>query len=52
MRAADTNLLVRYFTTDDTRQVGIVDRFLSECMDRREPVFISIPGNLRIRPGC
>jgi predicted nucleic-acid-binding protein len=43
MRAADTNLLVRYFTTDDTRQVGIVDRFLAECMDRREPVFISIP---------
>jgi predicted nucleic-acid-binding protein len=43
MRAADTNLLVRYFTADDTRQVGLVDRFFNECMDSREPVFISIP---------
>jgi predicted nucleic-acid-binding protein len=43
MRAADTNLLVRYFTTDDARQVGLVDRFFSECMDRREQIFISIP---------
>ena len=43
MRAADTNLLVRYFTADDTRQVGLVDRFFNECMDGRETVFISIP---------
>ena len=43
MRAADTNLLVRYFTTDDARQVAIVDQFFAECLDRHESVFISIP---------
>lgn len=43
MRGADTNLLVRYFTADDTRQVGLVDRFLDECADKKETVFISIP---------
>ncbi|HEV1284630.1 MAG TPA: type II toxin-antitoxin system VapC family toxin [Bryobacteraceae bacterium] len=43
MRAADTNLLVRYFTTDDARQVALVDRLFSDCLDRRETIFISIP---------
>ncbi len=43
MRALDTNLLVRYFTTDDTRQVAIVERFFSECLENREQIFISIP---------
>jgi predicted nucleic-acid-binding protein len=43
MRALDTNLLVRYFTTDETRQVAIVDQFLSECRDNHERVFISVP---------
>jgi predicted nucleic-acid-binding protein len=43
MRAADTNLLVRYFTTDDVRQVALVDRLFSDCLDRRETIFISIP---------
>jgi len=43
MRALDTNLLVRYFTSDDTRQVAIVDQFLSECLENRERVFVSIP---------
>jgi len=43
MRALDTNLLVRYFTTDDTRQVALVEQFLSECFDNREQVFVSIP---------
>jgi predicted nucleic-acid-binding protein len=43
MRALDTNLLVRYFTTDDTRQVAMVDQFLSDCRDNHERVFVSIP---------
>jgi predicted nucleic-acid-binding protein len=42
MRAADTNLLVRYFA-DDPRQVAIVDTLFGECMDRGEQIFISIP---------
>ena len=43
MRAADTNLLGRYFTADDRRQVAIVDAFFGECMDRGEQIFVSIP---------
>jgi len=43
MRAIDTNLLVRYFTTDDPRQVTLVERFFTECAETPEPVFISIP---------
>jgi predicted nucleic-acid-binding protein len=43
MRALDTNLLVRYFTTDDARQVRIVEQFFSDCLDNHERVFISIP---------
>lgn len=43
MRAIDTNILVRYFTADDARQVALVDRLLSECRVDHEPVFISIP---------
>jgi predicted nucleic-acid-binding protein len=43
MRAADTNLLVRYFTADDRRQVALVDAFFSECMDSGEQIFVSIP---------
>jgi predicted nucleic-acid-binding protein len=43
MRAADTNLLVRYFTADDRRQVAIVDALFGECMDRGEQIFVSIP---------
>lgn len=43
MRALDTNLLVRYFTADDPRQVTAVERFLTECLGNRERVFVSIP---------
>jgi len=43
MRAADTNLLVRYFTAYDARQVALVDRFFNECRESRELIFISIP---------
>lgn len=42
MRALDSNLLVRYFTTDDARQVAIVEQFFSECLKNRERVFVSI----------
>lgn len=43
MRAVDTNLLVRYFTTDDSRQVALVEQFLAQCEERRERVFVAIP---------
>ncbi|HVO99991.1 MAG TPA: type II toxin-antitoxin system VapC family toxin [Bryobacteraceae bacterium] len=43
MRAIDTNLLVRYFTTDDVRQAEIAEQFLRECEEEGEQVFVSIP---------
>lgn len=43
MRAADTNLLVRYFIADDRRQVAIVDAIFGDCRDRGEQIFVSIP---------
>ena len=43
MRAIDTNLLVRYFTNDETQQVAIVGRLFEECQQDQEPIFVSIP---------
>jgi predicted nucleic-acid-binding protein len=43
MRALDTNILVRYFTADDTKQLAAVDRLFNECLRNREKAFISIP---------
>ena len=42
MRAADTNVLVRYVVNDDPKQVAAVERFFSECTADNESVFLSI----------
>jgi predicted nucleic-acid-binding protein len=43
MRALDTNVLIRFVTTDDENQAAIVERLLDECHRSREHLFISIP---------
>ena len=42
MRAADTNVLVRYVVNDDPKQVAAVEKFFSECTADNEPVFLPI----------
>jgi predicted nucleic-acid-binding protein len=42
MRAADTNILVRYVVNDDPKQVAAVEKFFSECTADNEPVFLPI----------
>ena len=43
MRAADTNILVRFFTGDDPRQSEAATQFVRECSEHREPIFVSVP---------
>jgi predicted nucleic-acid-binding protein len=40
VRAADTNLLVRYIVNDDRKQADAVQRLFRECRARGEAVFI------------
>jgi predicted nucleic-acid-binding protein len=42
MRAADTNVLVRYIANDDTKQADTVARLFRECDATREPIFITL----------
>ncbi|HML18147.1 MAG TPA: type II toxin-antitoxin system VapC family toxin [Bryobacteraceae bacterium] len=42
MRAADTNLLVRYIINDDQKQADAVERFFEDCRASGEPVFIPV----------
>lgn len=43
MRAADTNVLVRLFTQDDTSQADAVEKFIDDCARRHEPIFVAVP---------
>jgi len=43
MRAADTNVLIRFVMKDDPLQTGAARRFLEECRMNREHVFIPVP---------
>jgi len=42
MRSLDTNVLARYFTEDDPRQVAAVDRIFQESKASGEPLLITI----------
>jgi predicted nucleic-acid-binding protein len=42
MRAADTNLLVRYVVNDDHKQVHSVEQFFADCEAHDEPVFVPL----------
>jgi predicted nucleic-acid-binding protein len=41
MIAADTNLVLRHLTHDDTDQTAIVERIFGEAEARGEPIFVS-----------
>jgi predicted nucleic-acid-binding protein len=40
MRGLDTNILARFLTADDTRQLAIAQQLLEECRDSEEPLFL------------
>jgi predicted nucleic-acid-binding protein len=42
MRAADTNILVRYILNDDVKQADAVHRLFQECRANGEAVFIPV----------
>jgi predicted nucleic-acid-binding protein len=42
VRGVDTNVLVRYLTNDDTSQAELAERFLDQCRQDGELVFIPI----------
>ena len=42
MRGLDTNVLVRYLTEDDPKQLRIAERFLEDCREREEPLFLPV----------
>src|SRR5579859_2514402 len=43
MRAADTNILLRFIVKDDPKQFAEVERLFESCAQRQEQIFISIP---------
>ena len=40
MRGLDTNVLVRYQTEDDPKQLRVAERFLADCREKEEPLFL------------
>lgn len=43
MRAADTNILLRYIAKDDLKQFAEVERLFDACAKRQEQVFVPVP---------
>lgn len=41
MRALDANVLVRYLTEDDARQVALAEKVIEESRTKEEPLFLS-----------
>jgi predicted nucleic-acid-binding protein len=41
MRGLDTNVLVRYLTADDKKQLASADQIIEECRKNQEPLFLS-----------
>jgi len=42
MRALDTNVLVRYLTADDRRQLALADQVIAACLREEEPIFVPL----------
>ncbi len=42
MRSLDTNVLVRYLTTDDPRQARTAERVIEECRSSGEPIYLTV----------
>ena len=40
MRGVDTNVVVRYLTADDNRQLAAAERVFEQCREQREPLFL------------
>lgn len=43
MRNLDTNVLVRYLTADDARQLTLVELLIDGCRDSEEQLYLTIP---------